>query len=227
MNKYCMSALGKGVLTLLLGLVLLLILSQQHVVGQTSPRHGALQTHAMALARQTTRAEAAIGQDDTALLLDIDGTLRFRSLLLGLVLLLFLGARLPVISFKLPLLALLRTFAVDDSAFDCLARILAAIIVLTLFFAQRGILGFFGLFFLLQLLLLLAQAIADMGRGRGAKDGAAAVLALHRVYFVVDRATAWEAGERLLLLAVHDRGSASRGRSVFVCGSGLVYVLFG
>lgn len=57
--------------TLLLGLVLLLIGCEEHVVGEGTARDGTLGAHGMRFARQGSGARDAVGGDDTALSLDV------------------------------------------------------------------------------------------------------------------------------------------------------------
>src|SRR5690242_6452249 len=98
---------GRGLLTLLFGLVLLLVLREKHVVGQTAAGHCALQTHTVGFARQATRAESTVRQGHTALALHVDWALRFGALGFGFVLLLLLCARPLSVAVNLALLALL------------------------------------------------------------------------------------------------------------------------
>lgn len=95
--------------TLQLGLVLPLIISKQFVIGCTSPRHRPLGTHTMTLASQTPSTLSSVGQLDTTLLLNIDGSLWSRRLSLALVLLFLLLASFssPIV-FSLSLLSRLR-----------------------------------------------------------------------------------------------------------------------
>jgi len=52
----------KKIRTLLLGLVLLLVLCEQNIVGQTPAGNSPFGAHRMAFASQTSRAETAIGK---------------------------------------------------------------------------------------------------------------------------------------------------------------------
>ena len=204
--------------TLLLCLILLLVLREEHIVGERATGYRTLETHAVGLARQAPCASAAVGQYDTALLLDVDGALWLCALWLGLVLFLLLGAGPAVAVLELALLSLFRALAVDDGALDGLACVLARVVVFAFFLAERGVFGFLGFLFLLELLLFLVEALADVGGGCGAEDGAAAVLALDDVDLVFDGVAVCEAGEGLLVLGVDDRGDAAGGRVIFVAG---------
>lgn len=147
-------------LTLLFGLVLLLVLREEHVVGQTTAWYCALQTHGVRLARQATRAEAAVRERHTALPFYIDRSLGFRALGLGLVFLLLLCAGLFGIAVNLALLALLRARL---KAFDGrLPRPDVIAVILALLFPKRGIFRFFGLLLLPLFIGFLVQAVADV-----------------------------------------------------------------
>jgi hypothetical protein len=153
-----------GVLTLELRLVLLLVLREKHVVGQTSAGDSSLEAHGVTLACQAPGAEAAVWQRYATLPFDVDGPLGLRALGLGFVLFLLLcvwALFCPVI--ELALLALLCALAVHDGALHSrLARAFAGLVVLSLLFPESGIFGFLGFLLLLELLLLLVQALSDV-----------------------------------------------------------------
>lgn len=202
-------------LTLLLGLVLLLVLCEEHVVGQTAAGHCALQAHRVRLARQAARAEAAVGKRHTALPLHVDGALELGAFGLGLVFLLLLGARLLCIAVKLALLALLRArLEALDGRLACPD---VAVVVLALLFPQSRLLGLLGLLLLPLLVCFLVQAVADVCRRGRAQDGPAAVLALDRVDLVVQGAACRESSERLLVERVDDRRARCGRLAVGIC----------
>lgn len=63
-----------GQLTLLTGLILLLVGGQEHVVWQRASSDSTLGSHAVRFACQRPGAGLAVGQDDTTLPLDVNGT---------------------------------------------------------------------------------------------------------------------------------------------------------
>ena len=84
-------------LTLLPSLILLLVLSEQHVVRKTSARNRTLGTHRVTLASQASSALLSVRKKDTTLLLDIDRAFGLCLLGLRFVLLLFLLGLLVVL----------------------------------------------------------------------------------------------------------------------------------
>lgn len=183
---------GQGkTLTLLLGLVLLLILLQQHVVWQRTTRHGTFSPHGMALACQRARTLRSIGKSHTALLLDINRTLGLRSLGLGLILLLLFLRLLVIIFIGFAFLALLRGIVGSPLhrallgtllALHCVVAIhLIAQVIIVLAVCDLGAIGRVACFFLLARFLLFSlEAAADMFRGGGFEYRPLAVLANDR-----------------------------------------------
>lgn len=145
-------------LTLLFGLVLLLVLREEHVVGETAAGHCALQTHTVRFACQATCAEAAVGERHTALALHVDWTLGFCALGFGFVLLLLFRAGLLCVV-ELALFALLcaRLKALDGR----LPRP-NVVIVLALLFPESSVFRFLCFLLLSLLICFLIETIANM-----------------------------------------------------------------
>lgn len=171
--------------TLLTSLVLLLILLEQHIIGQRTARHRTLGTHRMTLASQRASTLSTIGQCNTALLLNIHRTLGLRGLSLGLIfLLLFL--RLLVVLVGLALLPLPVVLGSFNSAF--LRALLAGhhvitnisfvtdVVVVTSF---RPVGCVACLLLLARFLLLRLQTAADVLRRGGFQHWSLAMLANH------------------------------------------------
>jgi len=150
-------------------LALLLVLREEHVVGQTAAWNSTLEAHAVTLARQAPGTKATVGQGHSALLLDIDRALWLGALVLGLVLFLLLGiGRLVCVAIQFALFALDGTICIGDGTLCGGLAGWQTVVFVALFLAEGRILSLLGLLLLLQLLLFLVQAITDVGSRGGA-----------------------------------------------------------